>query len=228
MKLFTIKSLLLVSIISFSAFAYSKCLNSYQDITKFSGASNDCTGFFVGPDLFLTAKHCLLQYKGKLVMRLGPIGGTYPENVFNWGVPIFQSPTSDIALVKVEKKHPYLTDEDFKCIELSRDLFTRKNEYKFIVGAARGPIAMPLVYKCVDPYLENDAITCKSMGNPGQSGSALVGYNIETDRIYVYGAFVGGLGVDVRKEFYINASKVVAIDEVMDFMEQELKLTPTK
>lgn len=203
--------------------AYSRCLNGYQDISKFSGASNDCSGFFISSDLFLTTRHCLATFREKVVVRVGPVGGKYPESNFFWGTPIFHSDRLDIALIKTEKKHPYLTDEDFKCVVLSTDLSTSKDENKYIVGASRGELTIPLVFKCVEPKIENSKIICQSVGNPGQSGGALVGYNIVTDRIYVYGVFIGGLGVDVKKEFYWNSSYVIGVSDIMTFIEKNVK-----
>ena len=79
-----------VAVLTFFALinpAFTKCLNGYQDILKFAGASNDCAGFFIGPDLYLTANHCLAysRLRKELTIRVSPIGRTYEPNFHSWG-----------------------------------------------------------------------------------------------------------------------------------------------
>lgn len=199
--------------LSYSAEA-SKCLRGDQDVTKFAVSMGNCSGYYIKPNIVMTAAHCLSSGT-KYVIHMGSSGGDGQI-----GRLLFKDDQRGIVLLKTDNNHPYLTQEDFNCIELKDNLNATPYSKKFLVGAAMSSFVfpIPIILMCVDPLQKGLQITCNTATNSGQSGSALIGFSTEMDRIYIFGVHTTGNGINIDGVTYYNSGTSKSVADVISFL----------
>ena len=196
--------------------ANGKCLNDYRDVLKFAagieGDEGDCSGYYIKPNLVLTARHCIGNSGTAYVT---PIRTTHVGQGSD--ATVIARSSEDIVLLKTEEPHPELSEADFRCIETRGPIPNGGYVPLHAIGTtnAHGVYILPLSTVCRNPSLIGFALNCPEMlVNVGQSGSALVGLDSRADRIYVYGVISRLNGINSGGVFYANRTVGVSVEAI--------------
>lgn len=180
----------------------------FQYLAYITADNSECSGFFISPTEVLTAAHCVTPTKGRVLVHSLITPNSQAEIMLR-----IKKSYDDIAIIELSKPHPLLVNESFSNFSFSSLFGEGKTKSKIgnlLFAGSNGSI--PLVNSCNSPeIIPFKGIKCNTNTNHGQSGSALIGYDVLTKEIRVYGVLSAIGGIRQNGTLYINHTVAIPV-----------------